>query len=35
VERTGRLSALITGADPLRIFQTFITAVLLCRGLVE
>jgi D-amino peptidase len=35
VERTGRLSALITGADPLRIFQTFITVVLLCRGLVE
>jgi D-amino peptidase len=35
VERTGRLSAVITGDDPLRIYQTFITVVLLCRGLVE
>ncbi|MFG1707008.1 M55 family metallopeptidase [Nonomuraea sp. M3C6] len=35
VERTGDLSATITGDDPLRIYQTFITVVLLCRGLVE
>jgi D-amino peptidase len=35
VERTGDLSASITGDDPLRIYQTFITVVLLCRGLVE
>ena len=35
VERTGGLSAVITGDDPLWIYQTFITVVLLCRGLVE
>ncbi|GAA4556853.1 M55 family metallopeptidase [Planotetraspora kaengkrachanensis] len=35
VERTGALSAVITGDDPLRIYQSFITVVLLCRGLVE
>jgi D-amino peptidase len=35
VERIGDLSASITGDDPLRIYQTFITVVLLCRGLVE
>lgn len=35
VERTGDLSATITGDDPLRVYQTFITVVLLCRGLVE
>ncbi|GAA1307126.1 peptide ABC transporter substrate-binding protein [Planotetraspora silvatica] len=35
VERTGDLSATITGEDPLWIYQTFITVVLLCRGLVE
>jgi D-amino peptidase len=35
VERTGGLSATITGDDPLWIYQTFVTVVLLCRGLVE
>jgi D-amino peptidase len=35
VQRTGDLSASISGEDPLRIYQTFITVVLLCRGLVE
>ena len=35
VERTGDLSARITGGDPLWIYQTFVTVVLLCRGLVE
>jgi D-amino peptidase len=35
VERTGALSAVLTGEDPLWVFQTFITVVLLCRGLVE
>jgi D-amino peptidase len=35
VERTGDLIAVITGDDPLWIYQTFITVVLLCRGLVE
>lgn len=35
VERTGDLTARIVGADPLWTFQTFITVVLLCRGLVE
>jgi D-amino peptidase len=35
VERTGDLSATITGDDPLWMYQTFITVVLLCRGLVE
>lgn len=35
VERTGALSAVLTGDDPLWVFQTFITVVLLCRGLVE
>ena len=35
VERTGDLSAVITGDDPLWIYQTFVTVVLLCRGLAE
>jgi D-amino peptidase len=35
VQRTGDLTAGITGDDPLSIYQTFITVVLLCRGLVE
>ncbi len=35
VERTGPLAARITAADPLEIYRTFITVVLLCRGLVE
>jgi D-amino peptidase len=35
VTRTGDLAASITGDDPLWIYQTFITVVLLCRGLVE
>lgn len=35
VARTGDLDAVITGADPLALFTTFITVVLLCRGFVE
>jgi D-amino peptidase len=35
VERTGALAAHITGDDPLELYRTFITVVLLCRGLVE
>jgi D-amino peptidase len=35
VERTGDLTATIVGDDPLWSYQTFITVVLLCRGLVE
>ena len=35
VERTGDFTAEIVSTDPLEIFQTFITVVLLCRGLVE
>ncbi|HEX5407189.1 MAG TPA: M55 family metallopeptidase [Pseudonocardiaceae bacterium] len=35
VKRTGDLTAAIVGDDPLWIYQTFITVVLLCRGLVE
>jgi D-amino peptidase len=35
VRRTGALSAVIAGEDPLWLYQTFITVVLLCRGLVE
>ena len=35
VERTGTLAATITSTDPLEIYRTFITVVLLCRGLVE
>jgi D-amino peptidase len=35
VERTGDLAARIVGDDPLWTYQTFITVVLLCRGLVE
>ncbi len=35
VERTGDLQATITDEDPLQLFQTFITVVLLCRGFVE
>jgi D-amino peptidase len=35
VKRTGDLTAGIVGDDPLWIYQTFVTVVLLCRGLVE
>lgn len=35
VARTGDVAATIAGADPLALFETFITVVLLCRGLVE
>lgn len=35
VTRTGDLAATITDEDPLRLYRTFITIVLLCRGLVE
>ena len=35
VERTGDLTAAIVGDDPLWIYRTFVTVVLLCRGLVE
>jgi D-amino peptidase len=35
VRRTGDLAAVIAGDDPLWVYQTFITVVLLCRGLVE
>lgn len=35
VERTGDLTATVTDADPLALFTTFITVVLLCRGLVS
>ncbi len=35
VTRTGDLTASITEGDPLWTYQTFITVVLLCRGLVE
>ena len=35
VTRTGGLTATVADADPLRLYQTFITVVLLCRGLVE
>ena len=35
VERIGDFTAQIVSSDPLEIFQTFITVVLLCRGLVE
>ncbi|HEX3650383.1 MAG TPA: M55 family metallopeptidase [Pseudonocardiaceae bacterium] len=35
VKRTGDLAASIVGDDPLWIYQTFVTVVLLCRGLVE
>jgi D-amino peptidase len=35
VTRTGDLSAVITDGDPGEVFRTFITVVLLCRGLVE
>ena len=35
VERTGDLHARIVGNDPLEIYRTFITIVLLCRGLSE
>ena len=34
-ERVGDLEARIVSSDPLELFKTFITAVLLCRGLVE
>ncbi len=35
VSRTGDLSAEISDADPGRLYATFVTAVLLCRGLVR
>lgn len=35
IERAGTLSARLAGDDPLEIYRSFITAVLLCRGLVE
>jgi D-amino peptidase len=35
VKRDGDLHAAITGADPLELYRTFITVVLLCRGLTE
>lgn len=35
IERTGDLTARLEGEDPLALFDTFITAVLLCRGFVE
>lgn len=35
VVRTGDLAAEVTLDDPLELFRTFITVVLLCRGLVE
>lgn len=35
VVRTGDLAAIITSADPLELFRTYISAVLICRGLVE
>ena len=35
VERTGDLTATITHEDPLELFATFVTMVLLCRGFVE
>jgi D-amino peptidase len=35
VSRTGDLAATIAVDDPLELFRTFITVVLLCRGLVE
>ncbi|MGH8980669.1 MAG: M55 family metallopeptidase [Acidimicrobiales bacterium] len=35
VSRTGDLTATIAGDDPLALFSTFITVVLLCRGFVE
>ena len=34
-ERVGDLEVSIVASDPLELFKTFITAVLLCRGLVE
>jgi D-amino peptidase len=35
VARTGDVTAAIAGADPLVLYDTFITVVLLCRGFVE
>jgi D-amino peptidase len=35
VERTNDLTATITDSDPLELFATFVTMVLLCRGFVE
>lgn len=35
IERTGDLTARLCGEDPTALFDTFITAVLLCRGFVE
>jgi D-amino peptidase len=35
VERTDSLAARLVGDDPLEMYRTFITVVLLCRGLAE
>ena len=35
VTKVGDLEATITSSDPLELYRTFITTVLLCRGLVE
>ena len=35
VTRTGDLAATITHEDPLRLYRTFVTIVVLCRSLVE
>lgn len=35
IERTGTLSAQLVGDDPLDIFKTFISAVMICRYFVE
>jgi D-amino peptidase len=35
VDRTAILDATIAGDDPLALFRTFITVVLLCRGFRE
>jgi D-amino peptidase len=35
VTRTGDLTATITDEDPLQLFTTFVTMVLLCRGFLE
>jgi len=35
VERTGDVDATMSGPDPLELFETFVTVVLLCRGFLE
>jgi D-amino peptidase len=35
VNRTGDLHCSITSESPLKLYRTFITVVLLCRGLTE